>query len=143
SVVVARPRARETVQETVRESANDNRSTALAAPARSSEAAIAAEASAAPKLVAPENDVERFFKERVGSAEGCSLTATALYEDYCDWCEEHAKEPLALPTFGRQFGELGVHKAKIAGRIRYIGIKLNSAASEEDAPAEPKLAAVG
>ena len=143
SVVVARPRSRETVQETVRESANDNRSTALAAPARSSDAAIAAEASAAPKLVAPENDVERFFKERVGSAEGCSLTATALYEDYCDWCEEHKKEPLALPTFGRQFGELGVHKAKIAGRIRYIGIKLNSAASEEDAPAEPKLAAVG
>jgi hypothetical protein len=31
---------------------------------------------------------------------------------------------LALPTFGRDFGELGVQKAKIGGRIRFIGIAL-------------------
>lgn len=74
-------------------------------------------------LVAPETDVERFHKERIVAAEGNSLTATELYEEYCDWCEDEAKEPMALPTFGRQFGELGVQKAKIAGRIRYIGIK--------------------
>ncbi|MEL6747403.1 MAG: hypothetical protein AAFO79_06295 [Pseudomonadota bacterium] len=80
----------------------------------------------AAQLTAPENDVERFFRERVSEAEGCTLTATALYEDYCEWCDEHAKEPLALPTFGRQFGEVGVRKAKIQGRIRYIGVKLNS-----------------
>lgn len=146
SVVVARPRARETAQEPVTAGANDNRSSASLASPRakpSAEPAVAATAAAAPALVAPENDVERFFKERVGLAEGGSLTATALYEDYCDWCEEHGKEPLALPTFGRQFGELGVHKAKIAGRIRYIGIKLNSAQVEDEAPADHKIAAVG
>jgi hypothetical protein len=86
--------------------ANDNRST----PAQ--------------KLVAPENDVERFRKDRIETTEGSSLTATALYEDYCAWCEDHQKEPLALPTFGREFGELGVQKAKIAGRVRYIGVSL-------------------
>jgi len=66
------------------------------------------------RLVAPETDVERFYKERIETAEGSSLTATALYEEYCAWCEEQDKEPLALPTFGREFGESGVQKAKIA-----------------------------
>lgn len=78
------------------------------------------------RLVAPENDVERFYKERVETQDGSSLTATTLYEDYCAWCEVQEKEPLALPTFGREFGELGVQKAKIAGRVRYIGIALQS-----------------
>ena len=61
---------------------------------------------AATKMVAPETDVERFNKERIETADGSSLTATTLYEDYCAWCEEQQKEPLALPTFGREFGEL-------------------------------------
>ena len=80
----------------------------------------------ASKQVAPENDVQLFYKEKIETQDGSSLTATALYEDYCEWCEEHKKEPLALPTFGREFGELGVQKAKIAGRVRYIGIALKS-----------------
>ena len=77
-----------------------------------------------PRLVAPETDVEGFHRERIIIANGSHLTATTLYEDYCGWCEAHSKEPMALPTFGRQFGDLGVQKAKINGRIRYIGIRL-------------------
>lgn len=91
-----------------RSGANDNRS----APAA--------------RLMAPETDVERYYKEKVETQDGSSLTATSLYEDYCSWCEEQQKEPLALPTFGREFGELGVQKAKVAGRVRYIGIALKS-----------------
>ncbi|MFM1816378.1 MAG: hypothetical protein RLZ98_3073 [Pseudomonadota bacterium] len=81
---------------------------------------------AATKLVAPENDVERFYKERIETQDGSSLTATELYEDYCEWCEVQGKEPLALPSFGRGFGELGVRKERIAGRIRYIGVAIKS-----------------
>jgi hypothetical protein len=90
---------------------------------------------ASKQLVAPETDVQRFHKERIEVADGASLTATTLYEDYCAWCEEQHKEPLALPTFGREFGELpGVQKAKIAGRVRYIGVGLRSGllGDEED-----------
>ena len=65
----------------------------------------------------PESDVERFRRENVVAEEGASLTATELYEDYCAWCDEQSKEPLALPTFGREFADLGVNKAKIAGRV--------------------------
>ena len=65
-------------------------------------------------------------------SDGSSLTATALYEDYCAWCDEQEKEPLALPTFGREFGDLGVDKAKIAGRVRYIGIALRSGAGNTE-----------
>lgn len=85
------------------------------------------------QLVAPENDVQRYHKERTEAVDGSSLTATSLYEDYCQWCEEQHKEPLALPTFGREFGELpGVQKAKIAGRVRYIGVGLRSGLFDEE-----------
>ena len=98
----------------------------------------------AARTLAPETDVERFYKERIETQDGSSLTATSLYEDYCGWCEEQRKEPLALPTFGREFGELGVHKARIAGRVRYIGIALKSAAElveDKKLPALRKKAA--
>lgn len=108
--------------------------TVASAPAASSvliaqqPAAIANDNRSVPmqKLVAPDDDVERYRKERIDHAEGSSLTATELYMDYCAWCEEQQKEPLALPTFGRELGELGVPKAKIAGRVRYIGIALRA-----------------
>ncbi len=112
AVAIAKPRS----------GANDNRS----APAQ--------------RLIAPETDVERFYKERIETQDGSSLTATSLYEDYCAWCEEQQKEPLALPTFGREFGELGVQKARIAGRVRYIGIALRSAVELEE---DKKLPALG
>lgn len=85
------------------------------------------------RLTVPETDLERFYKERLEPAEGETVTATALYEDYCSWCEELDKEAMALPTFGRQFGELKgyrdskIARAKVGGRIRYIGIKLKAA----------------
>lgn len=87
----------------------------------------------APKLLVPENDVERFYKERIETADAAStLTASALYEDYCMWCEENQKEPLALPRFGREFGELGIQKVRIAGRTRYTGIALKSGLTHEE-----------
>jgi hypothetical protein len=113
AVAIAKPRS---------SGANDNRS------------------SPAQRLIAPETDVERFYKERIETQDGSSLTATSLYEDYCAWCEEQQKEPLALPTFGREFGELGVQKARIAGRVRYIGIALRSAGELEE---DKKLTALG
>lgn len=105
-----------------RSGANDNRS-----------------APAAARLMAPETDVERYYKEKVETQDGSSLTATSLYEDYCAWCEEQQKEPLALPTFGREFGELGVQKAKVAGRVRYIGIALKSGRDLEEDKNLPAL----
>lgn len=92
------------------------------------------------RLIAPETDVERFYKESIDVTDGSSLTATELYEDYCAWCETKAKEPLALPTFGRAFGELGVKKEKIAGRIRYIGIALKSGQDRQEDKKPPVFA---
>ncbi len=94
----------------------------------------------APRLIAPENDVERYYKERIESKDGSTVTATEMYEDYCAWCESKQKEPLALPTFGRQFGDLGIQKSRIAGRTRYIGISLKSGVELEE---DKKLTALG
>lgn len=94
----------------------------------------------AQRLVAPESDVERFHKEKVETEEGATITATELYDNYCQWCEEQDKEPLALPTFSREFGELkGIKKAKIAGRVRYIGIAVQGATdtTEDKKPTVP------
>jgi len=100
----------------VKSTANDNRQAAVGQP----------------RLVAPENDVQRYYKEKVDTQDGSSVTATALYEDYCAWCEDLSKEPLALPTFSREFSELGVQKGKIAGRVRYIGIALKSGSDDAE-----------
>ncbi len=109
-----------------RSGANDNRS-------------VEAKPAPAPRLVAPENDVERFYKENIEVQDGSSVTATQLYEDYCAWCETKNKEPMALPTFGRDFAELGVKKERIAGRVRYIGIALRP---EKDLKEDKKLTAL-
>jgi hypothetical protein len=79
----------------------------------------------------PKNDVEMFFDERVAREEGQSVTALALYDDYCNWCDAKSKQPFGLPIFGRHLNELGVQKAKIAGRIRYIGVRMLFAEEDE------------
>ena len=72
----------------------------------------------------PKTDIELYFDERVAKEAGASVTALALYDDYCQWCEAKGKQPLGLPIFTRKFGDLGVQKAKVAGRIRYMDVKL-------------------
>ncbi|MCB1484456.1 MAG: hypothetical protein KDJ17_06145 [Hyphomicrobiaceae bacterium] len=133
-----------------RSGANDNRSIEKTAErpaieARTTEAKVIeanaevkAETKSAPsRLVAPETDVQRFYKESIEVQDGSSVTATQLYEDYCSWCETKSKEPLALPSFGREFADLGVKKERIAGRVRYIGISLKSDTGYEEATKTP------
>ncbi len=81
---------------------------------------------------APKSDVELFFDERVGREEGSSVMALTLYDDYCAWCEARGKQPLGLPVFNRNFSDLGVQKAKIAGRIRWLGIRMLFGDEEEN-----------
>lgn len=129
--------------------ANDNRSIDVAAvqatiaahvqeEVAEAKAEVKVEAKPAPsRLVAPETDVQRFYKESIDVQDGSSVTATQLYEDYCSWCDAKGKEPLALPSFGREFADLGVKKERIAGRVRYIGIALKSDAGHEEATRTP------
>ncbi len=79
-------------------------------------------------------DVEIYFDERVGRENGSSVTALALYDDYCQWCEAKGKQPLGLPIFTRRFSELGVQKAKVAGRIRYMDVRLLFGAADDGLP---------
>jgi hypothetical protein len=79
----------------------------------------------------PKTDVELYFDERVGKEAGSSVTALALYDDYCQWCEIKEKQPLGLPIFTRRFSDLGVQKAKVAGRIRYMDVRLRFGAGDD------------
>jgi hypothetical protein len=83
------------------------------------------------KPAEPKTDVELYSDERVAKEPGSSVTALALYDDYCQWCEAKGKQPLGLPIFTRRFSELGVQKAKVGGRIRYIDVKLLFGAGDD------------
>jgi hypothetical protein len=67
-------------------------------------------------------DVEQFARDRGAAFGNEPVTAPELYDEFCSWCEERGKEPMALPTFGREFGDLGVQKVKLDGRVRYVGV---------------------
>lgn len=90
------------------------------------------------KRLLPDSDVQRFYREEVLATDGMSITLNDLYNSYCNWSEDQEKEPLAMPTFSREFRALGVRKEKIGGRVRYFDIALRS---EQEAASEDKLAA--
>jgi hypothetical protein len=70
----------------------------------------------------PDSDVQRFYREQVVASDGASITLNDLYNAYCGWSENQDKEPLAMPTFSREFKALGVRKEKMGGRVRYFDI---------------------
>jgi hypothetical protein len=84
------------------------------------------------QLAAPKTDIEQYFDERIRQDDGSSVTALALYDNYCEWCEANKRQPVGLPIFSRQLTDLGVQKAKIAGKIRYIGIRIAGGIDEDD-----------
>ena len=96
--------------------------------------ALPGNAEAELRLVQPKTDVELYFGERVGRENGSSVTALALYDDYCQWCEAKGKQPQGLPIFTRRFSDLGVQKAKVAGRIRYMDVRLLFGSMEDGLP---------
>lgn len=83
------------------------------------------------QLLLPKSDIETYFETRIRQDDGASVTALSLYDDYCEWCETAQRQPVGLPIFSRQLTELGVQKAKIAGKIRYIGIRIGSLDDED------------
>jgi hypothetical protein len=103
----------------VRSGANDNRT-----PAK--------------RLLLPDSDVQKFYREEIVGTEGASITLNDLYNAYCGWSEEQDKEPLAMPTFSREFKALGVRKEKMGGRVRYFDIAVRA---PREVPDDGKLAA--
>jgi hypothetical protein len=85
-----------------------------------------------PQLAPPKTDIEQYFSDRIKQDDGSSVTALALYDNYCEWCETNRRQPVGLPIFSRQLTDLGVQKAKIAGKIRYIGIRISGSGENED-----------
>jgi hypothetical protein len=92
---------------------------------------------ASARRIAPESNVERFYKENVVDRNGETVTHNEMYFDYCDWCEAKNKDPLSQPGFVREFGELGVKKVRSNGRTRWVGVALRSEMGTEEAMKPP------
>ncbi len=84
------------------------------------------------QLSLPKSDIEIYFEDRIRQDDGASITALSLYDNYCEWCETTGRSPVGLPIFSRQLTDLGVQKAKIAGKIRYIGIRVTGSGHNEE-----------
>ncbi len=84
----------------------------------------------------PDSDVQRFYREEVLASDGSSVTLNDLYSSYCNWSEDQEKDPLAMPTFSREFRALGVRKEKIGGRVRYFDVALRS---DQDATSDGRV----
>ena len=67
----------------------------------------------------------KWHGDKVKNSAGHSATSTSAYESYCGHCEKHGKEPLAFPTFNRKLADTGIQYAHIAGRKRYIEVKID------------------
>ncbi len=81
-------------------------------------------------ILLPKNEMDRYYDERIERAEGQSTTATQLYDDYCEWCRNQGSSPMSQIPFGKQLSQMDVKKAKIAGRIRYKGIRLRDSSGK-------------
>lgn len=70
--------------------------------------------------------VSGWHKDRVKKDTGASVTSTAAYDSYCDWCEDKKREPLSIPAFHRNWSRHSNHeKGHFAGRLRHFGIRIN------------------
>ena len=45
------------------------------------------------QLAAPKTDIQQYFDDRIKQDDGSSVTALALYDNYCEWCETHRARP--------------------------------------------------
>lgn len=68
--------------------------------------------------------VKDFLGDRVTKVAGMSQTNLAMYEAYCNWCEEAGKDPVKDSDFGTAMARAGINKAAIAGRVRWMGVVL-------------------
>lgn len=76
------------------------------------------------KRLLPENDVQRYYRECVEDETGATVSAAALYEDYCLWCKQKKKESLAKNEFHYEFQDTGNVMSQSSGRNRYMNIAI-------------------
>lgn len=67
--------------------------------------------------------IARWLAERTVANPGARTEATALYEDYAEWCGEQGEEPWLQTPFGKQLTRHGFRAHK-SGRVHRLGICL-------------------
>ncbi|MGD9803321.1 MAG: hypothetical protein AB7E81_00375 [Hyphomicrobiaceae bacterium] len=94
-----------------------------------------------PKLSPPDNDVERYIKERTECTGEKSILAKDLYDDYTSWCQELNKANLAYSVFFKYLKESGVQRVEADGKKRYV-ISLRATSLHQPVSEDEKRATV-
>lgn len=48
------------------------------------------------------------------------MPSTAVYTQYCAWCEKHGLEPLSMKAFGAEMTRIGVGRVRCRGRLHMV-----------------------
>lgn len=118
-----------------------------AAAAATPRIGVANDNRSAPKLTAPQTDVERFLVEctEPNSDRLELVNAQEMFDAYAEWCIGQNKLAMSQPAFGRELSVLmntsrkDIDKHKIGGRVKYEGIRLRMSDHLEE---DKKLPAV-
>lgn len=88
---------------------------------------------------ATEDPSSAFFTTAFTAADGESITSTEAYEKYVTWAEDNKLPPMDVTAFNRAMAAHGFEKQRIAGRVRYVGIKGNLRLTPEAQAAMPEV----
>lgn len=96
-----------------------------AEPSRGRPALVVVPSSATGRAVVRErpavaDDVRRFMALRTRPADGAVIRATALYDEYRDWCRANGLTPSSQTAFGRTATRSGVERVSVGpGHVAY------------------------
>lgn len=72
-----------------------------------------------------EDHIAKFIDEKIIVADTASVTKTALFNTYRDWCSENGEKPITQNALNREIkGRLGVSESDSIGYKMFIGIDL-------------------
>ena len=72
-----------------------------------------------------EDHIAKFIDEKVLLAEGTSVTKTAVYNSYRDWCGENGEKPVPQNNFNRELkSRIGITESTSVGFKMFVGMEL-------------------
>jgi putative DNA primase/helicase len=72
-----------------------------------------------------EDHIAKFIDEKVLVSDTSSVTKTAVFNAYRDWCADNGERPITQNSFAREIrSRLGVSESESVGYKMFVGIEL-------------------
>jgi phage/plasmid-associated DNA primase len=72
-----------------------------------------------------EDHIAKFLDEKVIVSDTSSVTKTAVFNSYRDWCSDNGEKPISQNSFARELrSRLGIFESESVGYKMFVGIEL-------------------